>query len=97
MDKIRVARIDVVATVWGRDELQWSDVTIRRPTAVATVEGAARLGRFAATQGEKENMKNIWEQKRNWLRHCETDQLRTEWKTKPTDDKHSPRGDDEVG
>ena len=48
MDEIRVARVDVVATVPGRDELQWLDVTIRRP-AVANVEGAARLGCFAAT------------------------------------------------
>ena len=35
-----------------RDELRWLDVPIRRPTAVANVEGAARFGGFA-TQGEK--------------------------------------------
>ena len=43
-DQIRVAKIDVVAPVAGRDKLQWPDVTIRRPMAVANVEGAARSG-----------------------------------------------------
>ena len=56
--KRRVARIDVVATVLGRDELL--DVTMRRPTAVANVEGAARLGGFAATQRQKEKAENIF-------------------------------------
>ena len=52
-DKIRVARIGVVATIPGRDELQWPDVTIRRPTAVANFGRAARVGGFSAIQGEK--------------------------------------------
>ena len=52
-DEYRVARIDVVATIPGRDELQWLEVTIRRPTAVAHVEGAARFGGFSATRRER--------------------------------------------
>ena len=48
VDKIRVARIDVVATTLGRDELQWLDVPIRTPTAVANLEGAARFVGFPA-------------------------------------------------
>ena len=43
-DEYRVARIDVVATIPGSDELQWLDVTIGRPTAAAIVEGGARNG-----------------------------------------------------
>ena len=42
MEKIKVGRSDVVATVPGRDELH---VTIR-PAAVANAEGGARLGGF---------------------------------------------------
>ena len=36
--KIRVARIDAVATIPGSNELQWLDVTIRRPTALTNME-----------------------------------------------------------
>ena len=91
MEKIRAARIEVVATVPGRDELQWLDVTIRRPTAVAYVEEAAKLGGFAPRE------RRICEQKRKWPGHGETDQLRTGWKTRPADDEYSRRADDEVG
>ena len=52
-DEIRVARIDVVATILGRDEQQWLEVTTLRPTFVAHVEGAARFGGCSAIQGEK--------------------------------------------
>ena len=55
-DKIRVARIDVVATVLERDELQWLDLTIRRPTVVANVEGAARFG----GHGEADELRVWW-------------------------------------
>ena len=64
-DKIRVPRIDVVVTVPRKDGLQWLDVTIRRPTAVANVEGATRLGGSAATQGEKEKNEEKKHVKRN--------------------------------
>ena len=56
-EKITVARIDLVATIPGSNELQWLDVTIRRPTALTNMEGAARMGGHAATQGEKEKTK----------------------------------------
>ena len=52
-EKIRVARIDLVATIPGSNELQRLDVTIRRPTALTNMEGAARMGGHAARQGEK--------------------------------------------
>ena len=48
-----MARIDVVPTIPGRDELQWMDI-IRRPTAAANVEGVATSGGFSALLGEKE-------------------------------------------
>ena len=57
MEKIRVARIVVVATIPGSNELQWLDVTIRRPTALTNMEGSARMGGHAATQGEREKTK----------------------------------------
>ena len=57
MEKIRMARIDVVATIPGSNELQWLDVTIRRPTALTNMEGSARAGGHAATQGERERTK----------------------------------------
>ena len=57
MEKIRVARIDAVATIPGSNELQWQDVTIRRPTALTNMEGSARMGGHAATQGEREKTK----------------------------------------
>ena len=54
MEKVRVARIDAVATIPGSNELQWLDVTIRTPTALTNMEGSARTGGHAATQGERE-------------------------------------------
>ena len=57
MEKIRVARIDAVATMPGSNELQWLDVTTRRPTALTNMEGSARTGGHAATQGEREKTK----------------------------------------
>ena len=57
METIRVARIDVVATIPGSNELQWLDVTIRRPTALTNMEGSARMGGHAATQAEREKTK----------------------------------------
>ena len=56
-EKIRVARIDAVATIPGSNELQWLDVAIRRPTALTNMEGSARMGGHAATQGEREETK----------------------------------------
>ena len=56
-DKIRTARIDVVATIPGSNELQWLDITIRRPTAQTNVEEAAMKGGHAAWLGEKEKTK----------------------------------------
>ena len=56
-EKIRVARIDVVATIPGSNDLQWLHVIIRRPTALTNMEGSARLGGHAATQGEREKTK----------------------------------------
>ena len=52
-----MARIDVVATIPGSNELQWLEVTIRRPTALTNMEGSARMGGHAATQGEREKTK----------------------------------------
>ena len=56
-DKIKTARIDVVATIPGSNELQWLDVTIRRPTAQTNVAEAAMTGGHAAWMGEKEKTK----------------------------------------
>ena len=56
-DKIKTARIDVVATIPGSNELQWLDITIRRPTAQTNVEEAAMTGGHAAWLGEKEKTK----------------------------------------
>ena len=62
--KIRVVRIDVVATIAGSNELQLLDIKIRRPTALTKMEGAARAGGHAATQGEREKTKKYRKQKR---------------------------------
>ena len=56
-DKIKTARIDVVATIPGSHELQWMDVTIRRPTAQTNVAEAAETGGHAAWLGEREKTK----------------------------------------
>ena len=56
-DKIKTARIDVVATIPGSNELQWMDVTIRRPTAQTNVTEAAETGGHAAWMGEREKTK----------------------------------------
>ena len=53
-EKNRVATIDVVATIPRCVELQWMDVTIRRSTDTANVEGAAKNGEYATLQGERE-------------------------------------------
>ena len=44
-------------TIPGSNELQWLDVTIRRPTAQTNVEGAAMTAGHAAMMGEKEKTK----------------------------------------
>ena len=54
IEKDRVARVDVVATIPGSNELPWLDVTIRSLTDLTNMEGAARTGGHAATQGERE-------------------------------------------
>ena len=59
-EKIIVARIDVVATIPGSNELQRLDVTIRRPTALTNMEGSARLGGHPATQGRREKTKRTY-------------------------------------
>ena len=41
----------------GSNELQWLVVTVRRPTALTNMEGSARMGGHAATQGEHEKKK----------------------------------------
>ena len=56
-DKIKTARLDVVATIPGSNELQWLDITISRPTAQTNVEEAATSGGHAAWLGEKEKTK----------------------------------------
>ena len=61
-DENRVPGIDVVATIPRRDELQWLDVTFRRPTAVSNVEFAANFGGFSALQGEERKTRKY----RNW-------------------------------
>ena len=57
VERIRTARIDVVATIPGSNELQWLDITIRRPTAQTNVTESARTAGHAATLGEKEKTK----------------------------------------
>ena len=47
------ARIVVVATLPGRDELRWLDITIRRPTAATNVQGAAHHGGCAALNNNR--------------------------------------------
>ena len=48
-----VAKIDVVATLPGRDELRWLDIAIRRPTAATNVQGAAHHGGCAALNNNR--------------------------------------------
>ena len=72
-DKIKTAWIDVVATIPGSNELQWLDVTIRRPTAQTNVEEAAMTGGHAAWMGEKEKTKKVRKQERSRPGHGETD------------------------
>ena len=76
MDKIRVARIYAVAKIPVSNELQWLDVTIRRPTALANMEGLARKRGHAATQGER--VKTMKYGNRNEV-DCQADQHRTGW------------------
>ena len=56
-ERIRTARIDLVATIPGLNELQWLDITIRRPTAQTNVAGAAMMAGHAASMGEIEKTK----------------------------------------
>ena len=73
IDGIKTARIDVVATIPGSNEIQWLDVTIRRPTALTNVMEAATTAGHAAMMGEKEKNKKVWEQSGGRPRYCETD------------------------
>ena len=59
-DKMRVARIDVVAPVPDRDGLQWLDVTVRRPKVVANDEGGKlrRLRRHPGRERKKRTYGN---------------------------------------
>ena len=50
--------IDVVATIPGSNELQWLDITIRRPTAQTNVTESAKTAGHAAMLGEREKTKN---------------------------------------
>ena len=56
-ERIKTARIDLVVTVPGLNELQWLDITIRRPTAQTNVVGAAERAGHAASMGEIEKTK----------------------------------------
>ena len=62
-DRSGIARIDAIATIPGSNELQWLDVTIRRPTALTNMEGSARKGGHAAMQGEREKTKKYGNKK----------------------------------
>ena len=57
IERIRTARIDVVATIPGSNERQWLDITIRRPTAQTNVTKAAKTAGHAAMMGEREKTK----------------------------------------
>ena len=57
MEKNRVARIDVVATIPGSNELKYLDVTIRRPTALTNMEGSARMGNVRKRRNTATNMR----------------------------------------
>ena len=59
IERIRTARIDVVATIPGSNELQWLDITIRRPTAQTNVTEAAKTTGHAAMMGEREKRKSM--------------------------------------
>ena len=53
LDRFKRAQIDVVATVPGEDELTWTDVTIRRSTAVKIARAASCEPGTAAPVGDK--------------------------------------------
>ena len=48
---------NVAATVPGSHEMQRLDITIRKPTAAANVEGAVKRGGFSSCHGKKEKSK----------------------------------------
>ena len=89
-DKYRVGRIDVVATILGKDELQWLDITIKRPTAATKRQRMVDSLPFRTRERENEQ---VWEQERDRPGHGEADQLRTGWKTMAADDNFAPRVD----
>ena len=64
-----------------------SPAAVRRPAAVANVEGSARFGGCAATQGEKGKKENMWEEIRDWPGHSEADQLRVRQAARTADGK----------
>ena len=57
MEKIRLVRIDVVATTPDSNELQWLDVTSRRPSALTNMEWIGKNGRTLQHKGEREKTK----------------------------------------
>ena len=59
-DKIRVARIDVVATVLGRDELEWLDMAIRRPTAVPNALRERQDSAASSPPRERKKHERTW-------------------------------------
>ena len=88
MEKTRVTRIDVVATVPGSNELRWLDVTIRRPTALTNVEGRQEWEDMLPHKG------NVRKRK---VRHGEADQLRIGRETGYADNQCATELDDETG
>ena len=75
VDSVRVVRIGVVVTVFGRDEVQQLDVAIRRPTALANVEGSAGSGGLAAHPGRQGKNENAWAERGSRTGHGAADQL----------------------
>ena len=96
-DKYRVARIDVVATIPGSDELQWLDVTTRRPTAAANVEGGAKNGGFAALQGEKEQTRKYGNRNEESPDTVKPVRFDLGARNGNTDDCRAPGNDDKAG
>ena len=96
-EKIRVARIDAVATIPGSNELQWLDVTIRRPTAQTNMEGSARVGGHAATQGGTRDNEEVREHKGDRPGYSQADQHRTGRENGSPDSRCASKLDDETG
>ena len=72
-ERIRTARIDLVATIPGLNELQWLDITIRRPTAQTNVAGAAVRAGTRSFDGRDRKNKKVWKQIGGRPRYGETD------------------------